>query len=195
MKRFLNGILALAVVTAVLGQQTLTADEKPQLKEVKAKSITLKVPADWKEKPPSNRLRVAEFDIPLAEGDSFVEFYIAAFGGGGGGVKANVDRWIGQFQADGREVKVYKGNSEQGPYVLVDIKGTFNRSIGPPIQMKTMPVEEARMLALIVTVPDEGNYFLKLSGGQKTLDGLHDDIRTSIGADLATEKETELADE
>ena len=57
-------------------------------------------PAGWKSSPPSSKMRAAQFSAGEAE---VVFFYFGP--SGGGGVKANVDRWMGQFQ-DAKNKKV-----------------------------------------------------------------------------------------
>ena len=86
------------------------ADKKES--EVKTVEVELKgglklnVPESWKQSKPSSRLRLAQFDIPAAKGDEEGgELAIFNFGFGGG-AKANIERWIGQFQADDREVRM-----------------------------------------------------------------------------------------
>ena len=39
------------------------------LVDVKARDLTLSVPQSWKQQPPANSLRLAQFIIPAAEGD------------------------------------------------------------------------------------------------------------------------------
>ncbi len=156
-------------------------------KTVKVKAIELQIPDGWEEQSPDNRLRLAQFSVKPAEGEEAGEMYVSAFGGDGGGVAANVSRWVKQFDAEGREVTVVQGKSDAGEYVMADIKGTFNKSIGPPIQGRTQPVPDSRMLAAIVKVGNE-NYFLKLTGGQKTIEKQVENFRKSFKADKETEK-------
>lgn len=157
-----------------------SADEKTT--EVKIKAIKLTVPKGWKQKPPSNRLRLAQFDVPQAEGDKEpAEIVVYSFGGGGGGNDANIARWIGQFAADGRKAAVTKGKASQGEYIFVDVSGTYNKPIGPPIRRQTQPSPGYRMLAVILTIPGEGNYFLKMTGQKKTVDAAENTLRNAFG--------------
>ena len=111
--------------------QSEKKDEAP--KEVKIGDIKLKVPATWKAQEPSNKLRLAQFQIPAAEGDEFpTELVISSFPGGGGGVEMNLKRWTDQFSPDGRKVKVVSGKAPQGEYVLHDATGTYLFSSGGP---------------------------------------------------------------
>ena len=187
------------VVLAVLGLavSSLVAADKPEkkaakkaaAKPVKLRDITLTVPTTWEQQKPSSRLRAGQFKLPAVKGDKdSAELAIFFFGGTGGGADANIRRWIGQFQAEGRKMKVLRGESTQGPYLLLDLTGTYNKPIGPPIQRRTKPMKGARMLAVILAVKGKGNYFLKLTGPMKTVTASATTLRQSFGADPKKEK-------
>lgn len=178
-------ILALTMGLVVAAE--LRAEEP--LKTTKAGEITLKVPPSWKVQQPSSNLRVAQFEIPAVEGDPEpAELAIFTFGGAAGGVQANVTRWIEQFSADGRKAESKTGKCPQGEYVIVDVTGTYKKPIGPPIQMKTQPLPNARMLAAILAIEGKGNYFLKLTGPGKTVTAAAEAFRASFGGNSADEK-------
>jgi gluconolactonase len=186
-------ILLTTAAVALACYAVAADDAKKETRDVKVEDITLTVPADWKQQEPSNRLRLAQFVMPQAEGDAEpTEMVVSHFGGGGGGVQANIDRWIGQFASDGRQVKVTQGQSKQGAYYLADIRGTYNMSIGPPIRQQTKVIPNARMLGVILEVPEKGSYFLKLAGPEKTVSAQEDALRASIGGDKKSEKPYEL---
>jgi len=151
--------------------------------------ITLNVPTNWKAQKPTSRLRLGQFDIPAAKDDKeAAELAIYSFGGGGGGINANIKRWVGQFESEGRSVKVTEGKSPQGPYVVVDLKGTYRKPTGPPFQQKTVPTPGSRMLAIILTVEKKANFFLKLTGPEKTVTATEAAFRKSFSADKSKEK-------
>ena len=70
-------------------------------------SLKVDTPQGWVSKPPASAMRVAEFTLPRATKDGEdAELAIFFFGGQGGSVQANIDRWIGQMtQPDGRASK------------------------------------------------------------------------------------------
>ncbi len=184
--------LSLLVLTLLFVAPTLRAADKT--KKVMAKDITLNVPTTWKQSPASNNLRTAQFAIPKIEGDrDDAELVVYFFGGAGGGVNANLERWSGQFQPGGKKQKIYKGESKQGEYYLLDITGVYNKPIGPPINRQTNPTPGYQMLAVVLMVKDKGNYFLKLTGPQKTVAAASKALRLAIDADL--KKEAELKPE
>ncbi len=163
----------------------LSADE---LKDAKVGDITLKVPASWVQSEPTSSLRLAQFAIPAVEGENEpAELAIFSFGAGGG-VKDNVNRWIDQFQAEGRKSKTTSGQSKTGEYVIVDVTGTYKKPIGPPVLRKTEDMPNARMLAVILSVEGKGNYFLKLTGPNKTVSAAATPFRGSFGGSEEGEK-------
>ncbi len=198
--------------------ETPPADEKPTpwppkntVKE-DIKNLVLYVPKTWKRENPKNMLRLAQFTIPPAAGEKDpVELTIFSFAGGGagGGVNANVNRWIDQFNANGRKQKIVTGEGHQGLYVLVDLQGTYNMPDGPPIAGKTKPLPNARMLAVIIGIRweeevGEGDakktekksavYFLKMAGDEKTVTANKDAFRLAFGATNPS-KENEIKEE
>lgn len=180
---------SLAVVLAS-GMVVVSVAEDKATREVAIKDIKLTVPKSWKQEEPSSKLRVAQFKIAAAEGDKeAAELAINQFGGGGGGVDENVKRWVNQFSAKDRKVKVSKGKSPLGEYVVVDAIGTYNKPDGPPIAGKTIAVAGQRMLTVMLMVEDQGSYFLKLTGPEKTVTSAAEDFRKSFGAKADDEKE------
>jgi gluconolactonase len=133
---------------------------------VKAGGLTLQVPLEWKQGTPTSTMRLAEFEIPPkadgGQGASLVLFHFGA--GGAGSAKANIERWVGQFAPEGRQVTRSKGRSPAGDYTLVDISGTYNKPIGPPIRRQSTPVPDSRVINVMLDAPD-GAYFFKLVGG------------------------------
>ena len=117
----LNKLTVLALAVLII-TPALQGAEKT--KKVVAKDIILNVPTSWKQSPASNNLRTAQFAIPKVEGDKDdAELVVYFLGGAGGGVNANLERWSGQFQPGGKKQKIYKGQSKQGEYYLLDITG------------------------------------------------------------------------
>jgi len=161
--------------------------------DVKIQDITLSIPASWKQEAPANRLRLAQFKIePVKEDKEPAEIVVSSFGGGGGGVDANLKRWIGQFEAEGRESKVTSGECEQGKYYISDLSGTYLKPIGPPIAGKTKPAPGYRSVGVILQAVDKGVYFIKLTGPEKTVDAAVKDLRASFGGNEEKEEEYEM---
>ena len=136
-----------------------------------AGGLTWTAPAEWKsqgERP----MRAATYSIPAAKGDSeTAELAVFFFGKSeGGGVDANVKRWIEQFQkADGtsaaKDAKVKQEKIAALPTTTLDVKGTY---MGGSMMGPSTPKPGYRLLGAIVEGPG-GNVFFKLTGPEKTV--------------------------
>lgn len=136
-----------------------------------AGGLTWTAPPEWKsqgERP----MRAATYSIPAAKGDAEpAELAVFYFGqGSGGGVDANVKRWIEQFQkADGtsaaKDAKVKKEKIAGLPATAVEVKGTY---LGGSMMGPSTPKPGYRLLGAIVEGPG-GNVFFKLTGPEKTV--------------------------
>ncbi len=178
-------------VAAVLACCVVVAQDKEKATQVvEVKDIKLTVPKAWKQEKPSNQFRVAQFKIDAVEGDKEgAELVITQFGGGGGPVDDNIKRWVNQFDAKDRKIKTTKGKSAQGEYIVVDGTGTYLKPDGPPMAGKTKPTPGSRVLSIMLMVEDQGSYFLKLAGPEKTVTAAATDLRNSFGAKADDEKE------
>ena len=170
-----------------------TPAEEVKTKKVKLQDIQLEVPATWKQQQPTSRLRAGQFQLPATGKDKDkAELVVYFFGGARGGVDANLKRWIGQFIPQGRKVVMATGKSPQGPYYVAEVTGTYNKPIGPPIRQQTKPTPGSRMVAVILMIQGKGNYFLKLTGPDKTVADGTIGLRKAFGADPAKEKPYQL---
>jgi gluconolactonase len=171
----------------------LVADEKVVVENKKVGDLTLKMPSGWKEQPPANRLRLAQFVIPPVEGDKDPgELVVSFFQGDGGGIDPNLKRWNDQFTGEDKKIKLSQGECEQGVYYFSDVSGTYQKPIGPPIAGKKEPTPGYRSVGIILQVKDKGNYFLRLTGPDKTIAAATEKFRQSFGGDAAKEKAYEL---
>lgn len=200
-KRICSLICLMTLLTvSLVAQADEKATDKPdeKAKEVKTVEVEiqgglkLNVPETWKQSKPSSRLRLAQFAIPAVKGDD-EEGELALFNfGAGGSAKANIDRWIDQFQSDEREVKVKEGALETGKYFFVEITGTYKKPVGPPIARQSEDAPGSRMLGVILAIEDKGIYFFKMTGPDKTVAAQTDALRKSFGADGKKEKDVDL---
>jgi hypothetical protein len=131
------------------------------------------VPAGWISKPPASSMRVAEATLPKAGDDaedaSVTIFY---FGGQGGSVQANLDRWIGQMtQPDGqptaRLARATELTSHGLKITLIDVSGTYVAEMSPGAS-EHFNKPGFRLRAAVVETAD-GPYFVKLIGPARTV--------------------------
>lgn len=153
---------------------------------VDAGEIAFDIPNAWKSVPPASMMRKAQVAIPKAEGDpEDAEISISFFPGGGGGVDANVSRWLGQFEtADGKPVNdtAKKEQLKAGALevTLVDIAGTMKAS-GMPGMGPTEDKKNWHMLGGIVVTP-AGPWFFKATGPEKTVVAQRDAFKALLSS-------------
>jgi hypothetical protein len=125
------------------------------------------VPKRWAEEP-GRPMRAATYAVPSSEGDpEGGECAVYFFGAGqGGGVDANIDRWVGQFENPGTPTKASRDIG--GLKVTeVQVAGTYLSPGGPMMQSQGKK-ENYRLTGAIVEGPD-GLVFFKLTGPSKTV--------------------------
>ena len=138
-----------------------------------AGSLTFTPPAGWQSSNPSSSMRVAEFTLPRAAGDADdAQLVLYYFGGSGGSVDANIQRWIGQMQQpDGkasssaatRETRKVNGLT----VTLVDVRGTYVAEMAPGSGAHHNQTHYRLRAGVVETA--NGPYFIKLTGPEKTI--------------------------
>jgi hypothetical protein len=139
-----------------------------------AAGIAFDMPSGWVPSVPSSTMRVAEFALPRAAGDTEdASVVIYFFPGGGGTVQANLDRWIGQMtQPNGSSsAEAAKTSSLQSTaglkMTVVDLAGTYVAEVTPGSSDR-FNKPGFRLRAAVVETPD-GPYYVKVVGPQATI--------------------------
>ena len=138
-----------------------------------AATLAFTTPQGWQRGTPASSMRVAELTLPRAAGDAEdAQLIIYYFGGSGGSVDANIDRWVGQMQQpDGKasaavakkDTRTVNGLSVS----LVDVAGTYTAEMAPgSAEHQNKP--RFRLRTGVVQTPN-GPYFIKLTGPEKTV--------------------------
>ncbi len=148
-----------------------------------AAGLRFEAPTTWISEAPSSSMRLAQYRLPGLEGDpEDAELAVFYFGGQGGSVQANVDRWIGQFSnPDGSPVtdpRVSQRDANGIPLTIVDVRGTYHQSQGPMMAQTTVK-ENYRMLAVVAEGP-AGPTFFKLTGPQPTVDHFEESFNSFL---------------
>lgn len=159
-------LLSLSVST-ILAQDAAVID---------AGGLKFKYTAPWMLSDTPGMMRVATL-LAKAEGaEKPLEAAFYVFPGGGGGVQANVDRWLGQF-ATKPESKTEEIPAGGQKITLVSATGTYND--GPPMGAKT-PKENFTLMGAIVPTADGNNVFIKLTGPKNAIAKLEAGFRAMI---------------
>lgn len=121
-------------------------------------AFTFDRPEGWTWIVPSSPMRKAQLAVPAAEGDAGEVTFFHFGAGQGGGVKANVDRWLGQFQNPVSGTQVEKIGTTS--VTFVEATGTFASGMpGGP----TTPKEGYGLRGAILESA-QGDVFVKFTG-------------------------------
>jgi hypothetical protein len=177
-------LLALAFTLSLIAVPTTFAAEGETLKLGEEGKITLESPEGWEKKKPAINFIEYEFAIPKAEGDD--KDGRVTLMGAGGSIDANVERWIAQFEVDGKPLTKDKARIDKtkigGVEVhMIDLSGAYkDQSGGPFAGGKTTLRENYRMLGAIIVGGEQGNYFVKAYGPKKTMDASEEAFKKMI---------------
>lgn len=137
-------------------------------------ALTFDPPAEWIAVPASSPMRVAQFVLPKAAGDAEdAELAVFYFGGAGGSVEANLERWTGQMlQPDGRRSADVATTAAfmagELAVTTLDVPGIYAAEVRPGSGMRYHK-PEFRLRAAVVETP-AGPYFFRLTGPAGTVE-------------------------
>jgi hypothetical protein len=126
----------------------------------------LEVPEGWERTEPKSSIIEHEFLVKEGEGDDAPQARVTMMAAGGD-VKANIDRWKGQFtggDADAQKTEEKKvGN---WTVHIADLSGSFAETMGggPFSGGKTVKRENYAMTGIILAHPEGRKYFIKVTG-------------------------------
>lgn len=149
------------------------ADDKPAQK-VEIGPATYQIPGSWVKQQPmqaGNLGPIAQYGIPLDAADdpkAKVQLRVYYFSGGGGGVDANIERWVNMFDSEGRKKTMDKLEVDGMKVHFVDIAGAYKDKPFPMAEDFTLR-KDYRMLAAVVETPSDGPYFFRAVGPAKTM--------------------------
>ena len=144
-------------------------------------------PENWTQVDPSSRMRAAEYRLSGDGGPATLAVY--HFGAkGGGSIRANIDRWVGQFENPGggsaEESADVEERSVDGVEVqIVDVSGTYNPGAGMGAGKAK---KNQRMLGAIAKTAG-GLVFFKLIGPESTVGAHAEEFDSFIGSLKAAE--------
>ena len=134
-----------------------------------------KVPAGWKEEAPTSNMRLTQFKLPKAEGDSEdAELIIFFFKSGSGSADDNLKRQLNKFKPlegkDKVEAKLekLKIGKYEAPYQ--DITGTFLSKSRPADPAAKVTEKTNYRQLYVVLLTDNGDFYPTLVGPAKTVE-------------------------
>jgi hypothetical protein len=171
MKHFLTATL-LALVS-------LTAAVRAEDGKLEVAGLTFKFAAPWSSVESTGMFRAGTLAAKVEGVEKPVEavFYHFPGPGGGGGVEANVQRWLGQFQGtpESKREEIDAGGKK---ITLVTATGTYND--GPPMGAKTPKADYTLVAAIVPT--EDSNIFIKLTGPKDAIAKLAEGFKKMAGS-------------
>jgi hypothetical protein len=156
------------VATAFLAAATLA-------EEVEIAGMKSKTPASWKQEEASSSMRLTQFKLPKAEGDTEdAELIIFYFKGGSGSAEDNLKRQLAKFKPtegkDKVEAKVEKIKVGKVEAHYQDISGTYLKK-DRPFDPAAKAIEKTNYRQLyVVLLTDAGDFYPTLVGPAKTVE-------------------------
>lgn len=169
----LGVILAIGSVGCSTPPTVVSKNAPPASSSGSTGALQFKTPDGWSSETPPPGMRVAQYQLPAADGDtepaSLIVYYFGA--GQGGSVQANLDRWTGQIQQPNGGSSRDKAKTESltvnGMNVtLLDVSGAYAGGDMGGGAGQSKP--NFRMRAGVIESP-KGAYFIKLVGPEKTI--------------------------
>lgn len=147
--------------------------------------VTFQPPAAWQDLGPSG-MRQAQYRLAAVAGDpAAAEVNVFYFGAeSGGGVDANLQRWIGQMvlpdggdPASVAERSTFTADGMAGH--LVSLNGSYKAGGGRPMGGGGEIFAGYRLVGVVIEGP-QGSLFFKLTGPAATAAAMEDDLLTMV---------------
>jgi len=166
--------LMIAILSPGMKALPLVSQQHVATQSVAAGELRYKAPEGWVIEHPTSSMRVAQYKLPKAAGDSEDASLVLYYFGSdqGGSVQDNIDRWVGQIEKPDGSSSSDKAKTERltvnGLRVtMIDVTGTYTAEMSPGSGTRHNK-PNYRLRAAIVETP-KGNYFAKLVGPEKTV--------------------------
>jgi hypothetical protein len=132
------------------------------------------VPPSWEVLPNTSSMRIATYRPPRAPGDTAdTDVSVTQ---AGGAITANADRWLGQFDAEGRKTAKKTTKTIAGLEVtIVEVEGTFSGGMGGRTESGWA------LLGAIVATPGMPHFF-KMTGPKKTVTAARKDFDAMLAS-------------
>jgi len=118
-------------------------------------------PAEWIWVQVNSPMRKAQLNVPGEAGGNPAEVTFFVFADGAGGVQANVQRWLGQFEAKPDTTKTATKEFSGTKVTLVGTEGTFRSGMpGGP----TTPLADYALRGVILDRGGQELVFVKMTG-------------------------------
>jgi len=182
-------MLALLLVVAACGGNDQPEAQRPEATTTAADAtlagVVFTPPQHWRDLGPSG-MRQAQYQLDPVEGDSApAEVAVFYFGpASGGGVEANLQRWIGQMSLPDGGDPAQAATRDQFtagsmPAHLVSLDGTYNAGGMGGMGGGSEPAPGYRLVGVVLEGP-QGSLFFKLTGPEATATAMEADLLAMV---------------
>jgi ribosomal protein L7/L12 len=155
-------IVAVAFLLTFVNPSTLFAQAGTTFK---VSEFTFTRPANWESVEVTSQMRKAQFKIADAKTKGVADVIFFHFGAGdGGGTKANVDRWFGQFKEPRDQIKAKTEEATIGGHKVTYVQAEGTYLSGMPGGPQTPMPGYALAGAIIESA--QGSVFIRMTGPQ-----------------------------
>lgn len=151
--------LALALITTLTSLATLCAEDT----EITVGEFDFTVASPWTKAENTGMMTKAVLQFPV-EGGTPLDAKFYDFGGPSGGIDANIQRWVGQFEGK-PEVKKEELDFKGTKVILLTVSGTYMD--GMPGGAKTSKPDHTLCGAILAGA--KSNVFIKFTGPKETV--------------------------
>lgn len=143
---------------------------------IRVSEFTFSFGKPWLRQQASSPMRAGQFLYEHQHADlGQIELVIFHFGAGqGGGVQANIDRWVGMFDGS-PESSTEEREAGDRKVTLLSVSGTYMESAGGPFSGNKTARPDYTMLAAILP-SDQGDVFIRLTGPTKAVDEMKEEF-------------------
>ena len=159
----------------------------PSLDGTTIAGVTFSAPDNWQDLG-SNGMRQAQFRLAPVEGDAADgEVNVFYFGPqSGGGVEANLQRWIGQITLPdggdpGSRAERSSFTADGMPGHIVSLDGSYKSGGGRPMGGGGETLPDYRLVGVVIEGP-QGSVFFKLTGPAATARAMEGDLLAMVKA-------------
>jgi len=164
----------LFVAATIIGCAGIAISQSSDSTKQSAGELRFKAPPEWVVEKPSSTMRIAQYKLPKADGDSEDASLVLYFFGTnqGGSVQANVERWISQMEQPDGSSSDAKAKQEtltvnQLKVATIDLTGTYTAETAPGSNVRHNN-PDFRLRAAVIETP-KGAHYVKLIGPAKTV--------------------------
>ena len=150
----------------------------------KVSEFTFTRPASWEWLEVTSSMRKAQLKVPDPKSKASADVIFFHFGkGDGGGTKANVERWLGQFKEPRAEIKAKTEEATIGKHKVTYVQAEGTYLSGMPGGHPPTPQPNSMLLGAILQ-SEQGNVFVKLTGPAKLVKASEDSFKKMVRSGL-----------